>query len=330
MINYCAVIVVVLAMLGAPLVADLWHAWHPIPSGNTDQAVAATSRLVASHRAEESERESSYFYDQDPLAKYLAGEEYMTRLSKESTVYGPPATDTLHPVALRTLSIDDRILQMRPSQVVVIGAGMDARPYRLDLPDTHWFEVDMPVVVETKETLLSSLDPSLTIRTVHSLQRISFNFDSELSHMFFLLEQCGYNSSASTLFLMEGVIMYLSINDVKKIFQSLPCSTGSKVIASVINYKDHFLLTNPLILWALAWAIPHFNSHEVAQLWHNDQLSLYLTSAFSPWKVQTNVNIGIEQMEKRGLYLTRFAEHMMIPNMKTTPENILELSPPGS
>ncbi|CAM9157129.1 unnamed protein product, partial [Ectocarpus fasciculatus] len=210
------------------------HACFPPHSINTDRDVATTGRLVASHRAEESERQSSFFYGRDPLAKYLAGDAYMNRLALESSIYGPPATDTLHPVTLRTLSIDDRILQMRPRQVVVVGAGMDARPYRLDLPDAHWFEVDMPAVIKAKESILSSLDPSLTTTTVQSLHRISYNFDSDLADMFGLLENARYNSSAPTLYIMEGVLMYLSINDVKKIFQALPSTAGSKVIASVI------------------------------------------------------------------------------------------------
>jgi Leucine carboxyl methyltransferase len=53
------------------------------------------------------------------------------------------------------------------SQVVLLGAGLDTRPYRLDLPaDVDWFELDRPEVFAAKEPALAGQGASCRRHTV--------------------------------------------------------------------------------------------------------------------------------------------------------------------
>jgi methyltransferase (TIGR00027 family) len=282
-------------------------------------------RQVASHRAAESLRPASYFYGKDVLAQYLAGDDVLAHQRQEASVYAS-AADTLNVVTMRTLAIDDRLLAApHLRQVVVVGAGLDSRPYRLPLPHAAWFEADMPAVIQRKEAILAALDPALTRLSVRSLARVTFNAKFDMSELFISLEEKGFDRSEPTLFLLEGLVMYLTVADVQKIFQALPATEGSRAIVSVIS-ANRQILTNPVFVFFISWLLPGFTSHKVAQLWLNDMDLLLQSSAFAPWVVDRNVNIGAEQLAERRLHLSRFADGIYLPNMKTTPENLLDLS----
>jgi O-methyltransferase involved in polyketide biosynthesis len=48
--------------------------------------------------------------------------------------------------------------------VINLGAGMDTRPYRMDLPSSlHWIEVDYPILIEGKTAHLSTEVPACSI-----------------------------------------------------------------------------------------------------------------------------------------------------------------------
>ncbi len=51
----------------------------------------------------------------------------------------------------------------QPRQVVVLGAGLDCRPWRINLPpDVRWWELDMPHVVAAKRQQLDQLGAALS------------------------------------------------------------------------------------------------------------------------------------------------------------------------
>ena len=276
-------------------------------------------------RAVESLREGSYFYGKDVLAPYLAGKDFMAQSRLEASIFAPPSENTLNPVAMRALSIDDRIISCTElHQVVVLGAGMDSRPYRLVLPEIEWYEADMPHIIEEKEKILTALESDKTKLRVKSLHRVAFNAKFDIKELFRALERSGYNSSEPTLFLMEGVLMYLTLSDVKNIFQALPKVKGSRVIGSVIS-SNRYILTNPLFVRLITWMFPFYTAHKVAQLWRNDIFTLLESSSFEPWIVEKNVNIGEEQLRLRGLHLPKFPDNVLLPNMRKSPENLLDL-----
>ena len=106
--------------------------------------ISDTARWVAMYRAMETDRPDAHF--RDPLARTLAGERGAAILRGM-----PDGESTAWPMIVRTAVFDEMILKAireRGVKVVVnLAAGLDARPYRLDLSSNlEWIEVDLPAM----------------------------------------------------------------------------------------------------------------------------------------------------------------------------------------
>lgn len=114
--------------------------------------VSDTAFWIAHYRAVESARPDALF--RDPLAALLAGEQ-----GKKIARTMPMSFMTEWVVAIRTHIIDDYIrtaIAEGIDTVVNLGAGLDTRPYRMDLPEAlQWIEVDYPRMIEFKERRLA-------------------------------------------------------------------------------------------------------------------------------------------------------------------------------
>ncbi len=115
------------------------------------RSISDTARWVAYHRATESDRADAIF--RDPYARRLAGErgELIARKLRENA----------WAIAIRTYLFDKAIRELlarEPIEMVVnLAAGLDSRPYRLELPASlRWIEVDLPEIVDPKRDILSS------------------------------------------------------------------------------------------------------------------------------------------------------------------------------
>ena len=108
---------------------------------NPIRSVSDTALWVAIYRAMESERPDALF--NDPYARRLGGErgEAIVRTM-------PGGAATAWPMIVRTAVMDEIILrcvQQGAKTVLNLAAGLDARPYRMDLPASmRWIHVDMP------------------------------------------------------------------------------------------------------------------------------------------------------------------------------------------
>jgi methyltransferase (TIGR00027 family) len=124
------------------------------------RGVGLTSLWVAASRAVESQRPDALF--RDPFAETLAGREGLGVLEAGSGIFGEAPA-----IPIRTRFFDERLGQsFRTKQVVLLGAGMDARAFRLHWPPwTRLFEVDRPDVLELKRRRLGMAQPNC-IRTV--------------------------------------------------------------------------------------------------------------------------------------------------------------------
>jgi len=66
--------------------------------------------------------------------------------------------------------------------VINLAAGLDARPYRMNLPATlTWVEIDLPGIIEYKEEILANEKP------VCGLERIKLNLADESERAWFWL-----------------------------------------------------------------------------------------------------------------------------------------------
>lgn len=112
-------------------------------------------------------------------------------------------------------------------QIVILGAGYDSRSYRMDaLKTLRVFEVDHPdtirVKMETIKKIFGTLPPQVTYVPANledcGLERI--------------LADSGYDPSKRTLFLMEGLVMYLSPESVDRVLSFIVNNSpaGSSVL----------------------------------------------------------------------------------------------------
>jgi len=164
--------------------------------------LADTALWMATIRAVESRRPDAVFRDE--LAAHLSGDQAM-RIQRSI----PDAVLVSWAVVMRTSAIDRLIgsaLRERIDTVVNLGAGLDARPYRLRLPaDLRWIEVDFPQLVAHKESRLRGRRPNCV------LERIGMDL-RERSKRNGLFASLGVESER-TLLITEGLIPYLSVEE---------------------------------------------------------------------------------------------------------------------
>lgn len=118
--------------------------------------VTDTAFWVASYRASESARPDALFHD--PLAGKLAdarGRDIAARIADGQQIAWV--------VVIRTCIIDAFIREAIAAgcdTILNLGAGLDTRPYRLQLPPTlRWIEVDFPATIDFKNQRLKDDEP---------------------------------------------------------------------------------------------------------------------------------------------------------------------------
>jgi methyltransferase (TIGR00027 family) len=168
-------------------------------------AIAKTSLLVAAMRAAETRRtESEGRLFSDPYAEILAGPEGLALLEKAIAVAGDQPA-----IAVRTYFIDQKIkeaLSKGIRQIVILAAGMDARAFRLTFPDgTQIFELDRAEVLHYKQEKLGSAEPQC-VRKV-----LAVDLREEWQGR---LIEAGFITTQQTLWLVEGLLMYLQESQV--------------------------------------------------------------------------------------------------------------------
>jgi methyltransferase (TIGR00027 family) len=105
-------------------------------------------------------------------------------------------------------------LQQGADLVLNLAAGLDARPYRLELPASlQWIEVDLPEILAYKEEILTNEKPTC------ALERVRLDLaDSDARRALF----AALNRSAKkVLVLTEGLLIYLSEEEVAALARDL-------------------------------------------------------------------------------------------------------------
>jgi methyltransferase (TIGR00027 family) len=162
--------------------------------------VSDTARWVAVYRAMETDRPDALF--RDPYARKLAGErgEQIVRDlrgGKRQSWSMIVRTAVMDEVLLKILAQD------QPDMILNLAAGLDARPYRLELPPTlRWVEVDLPEMIEYKAEMLKAETPKC------KPERISADLaDETVRRQIF----ARLNASAQRIFIItEGLLAYLT------------------------------------------------------------------------------------------------------------------------
>jgi methyltransferase (TIGR00027 family) len=153
----------------------------------------------------------------DPRALKLAGSR-----GREIIKDLPMAGISRWMMAIRTRVIDDLIREAVADGVDLVlnlGAGLDTRPYRMELPSNlYWVEVDRTEIIELKESCLFGETP------VCKLERVSCDLTDASARQALLASAS--EKSRNALVLTEGVIPYLSEEEVGALASDLnkyPC-----------------------------------------------------------------------------------------------------------
>jgi methyltransferase (TIGR00027 family) len=160
----------------------------------------------------------------DNLAEIFLIEQWRGAL-KDRTIREAIAKKVLYPgayeyILARTAFVDgiiDRALRENIPQIVFLGAGYDSRPYRFRnfIKQTHIFELDAPATQQSKRELLRKADIVVPQQVVF----VPINFSSEsLKDALF---GAGFTASQKTLFIWEGVTMYLSTDAIDDTLRSI-------------------------------------------------------------------------------------------------------------
>nr|GLL18184.1 uncharacterized protein LOC109149279 [Ipomoea trifida] len=189
----------------------------------------------------------------DPLAEVLAGETYLKslydkilkdRLKNASEVSGVI-------IAVRTLWFDRKLeaainsFDGGAAQVVLLGAGMDARAFRLScLKDIDVFEVDFPEVLQIKSTILQAAAEATNehkkiMMTAKSLRRVAA--DIRESNWLEKLQVSGFEIKKNTVWILEGILYYLSHShamEVLKLIADNCAFTHTVLLADFMNKQS--------------------------------------------------------------------------------------------
>jgi len=202
--------------------------------------VGTTAAFVARMRAIENSKAEEALVT-DIYAESLAGEISIQDMLEKFTTSQHSADAfnfMVDGMAVRTKKIDDEICKSLENvqQVVVLGAGLDSRPWRLQIPSNEnpitWLELDFPEVFQYKLDKLSECNAQTPFNYVAVEADLSLPDWSEK------LLQCGnFDPLLDTVWLLEGLTGYLTEEEIKLLFEKITncCIAGTRLIATFIS-----------------------------------------------------------------------------------------------
>lgn len=177
-----------------------------------------TSQAVALTRAELDRPHSP---DGDPAAQ---------RALCAGLDLSPP--DWLRPgIAARTRFMDDHVaaaIAAGVRQVVICGAGLDDRALRFRTPGVRFFEVDHPVTQADKAARLRAIG-------VGQAGPVLVSCDFQADQVAAALEAHGHRGQEPTLFLCEGLLVYLDQDTCRRLLAGLlSCAGPGSLLAATL------------------------------------------------------------------------------------------------
>jgi methyltransferase (TIGR00027 family) len=128
----------------------------------------------------------------------------------------------------RTVAIDADLCDAATPQVVILGAGLDGRAWRMrELVTSLVFEVDHPDSQRQKVERVASLT-----RAAREVRFVPVDFGrGNLAHA---LESAGHDTDLPTAWLWEGVVMYLDRHEIETTLRVIEdrSAPGSRLIVA--------------------------------------------------------------------------------------------------
>ena len=216
-----------------------------VTEGSSPEGVGETAIGAAMMRARESARVGGLF--EDPYAAAFV-------VAAPPVFEDGPSTDddpTLaaleaafeEAVVVRTRFYDDFVRAAtsvdRCRQVVVLGAGLDTRAFRLDWSaGTRLFELDLPDVLAFKQRVLSRQGAE------SRCTRITVGVDLKEDWSAAVIS-AGFESGACTAWIAEGLMPYLSGHDAERLLSAVDelSNTGCRLALDHANIADDSFLS---------------------------------------------------------------------------------------
>lgn len=201
---------------------------------------SVTAQGITFVRALESAKPETERICYDPLARHLInpafailGKLFVNRAERK----GPGVLAFL---AARCRCMDDTLqgcLAAGIEQVVILGAGLDSRAYRIEglQEQARVFEVDHPATQAVKLAKLKRIFGELPAHVTY----VPIDFDVESLEKLFA---CGYQRQKKTLFIWEGVMYYLTAEAVDQILRFVVDNSGAGS-SIIFDYMDAAALT---------------------------------------------------------------------------------------
>ena len=178
--------------------------------------ISDTARWVAEYRAMETDRPDAIF--RDPYARRLAGER-----GREIATTLPQGQAAAWAMIVRTAVLDEIILgtiaRENTDLVLNLAAGLDARPWRLDLPPTlRWIDADLPAILEYKSSILEGERPSCQYEAIATDL-------TDAAARAALFTRLG-TPAERALVVTEGLLIYLTPDQVGALARDLHSAEG--------------------------------------------------------------------------------------------------------
>jgi len=173
---------------------------------NTRSGPSRTAERVAAFRAAESMLPQDLRVCYDPYAIRFTDPDRVSELTEYTDTHFPGLRNY---VVARARHFDDVITLAAKTglqQLVILGAGYDTRAYRIEefRGRVRVFELDHPDTQQIKKEKIGEIFGGLPEDVVY------VPVDLETQDFGSLLRESGYSPEKKTLFVMEGVIMYLT------------------------------------------------------------------------------------------------------------------------
>ncbi|MET9789301.1 class I SAM-dependent methyltransferase [Streptomyces canus] len=199
------------------------------------EAVSYTAQWTAAARALETERGARAIFE-DPFARALAAPRGFELLEKNQ---GSGLTPF---IAIRTRYLDESIAQILADdgirQIVFVAAGMDTRPFRLTWPDDATvYEVDFPALLAEKHRRLAELGAQPRVNR----QEVAVDLRREWLPE---LEQAGFDPGRPTLWIVEGLLFFLTPEQATDLLRSLGSASAPGSWLGV-DFVSQALLRSP-------------------------------------------------------------------------------------
>jgi methyltransferase (TIGR00027 family) len=99
-------------------------------------------------------------------------------------------------------------------QVVILGVGLDTKPFRFARAGQNWFGVDLHSMIQERKKLFLELG-------IHTDYFIAVEGDIRTENWLSALSQAGYQHHLSTFFVLEGLSMYFTEPDLRRVLEQL-------------------------------------------------------------------------------------------------------------